>query len=125
VLLIREGAGGRERRALDRQIGLPEANSRAKPGCRENFLYVVKGAPLRVPPRGTGPVRRACDSPGRPTAPIGTAQETTCTATKRKYSSSSEEFLAACNGAHDHENTLDGRPGDGADAPPSGRDVAL
>jgi hypothetical protein len=41
---------------------------------RNNFLYAVKGGPLRVPPRGPGPARRACDLSGPTRGRVLTSQ---------------------------------------------------
>jgi hypothetical protein len=63
-----------------------------KPGCRENFLHVVRATHSVC--RRAAPARcaRRAASPGRPAAPTGTAQETTCTATKRKYLAARRSF---------------------------------
>jgi hypothetical protein len=46
---------------------LVEATAPKRDGYRApkgNCLYAVKGGPLRVPPRGPGPARRACGLSG-------------------------------------------------------------
>lgn len=71
---------------------------------RNNFLYAVKGGPLRVPPRGPGQARRACGLSG-PTrrASRSRAQETSSTRTTARtpHQSRGDVLLAANRPAYE------------------------